>query len=72
MPVEGNQASGEPTVTTGSDHDAVAMVDTIKFGKWVQMPRDVWERDHSPQAVRLRVGRLLFGPDYSPVGAKLQ
>jgi hypothetical protein len=50
-------------VTTGDNVDAVDMVDTFIFGKPVRMPRDEWERDYSPRAVRLRVGRLLFGAE---------
>jgi hypothetical protein len=50
-------------VTTGDNVSAVGMVDTFIHGVPVRMQRDEWERDYSPRAVRLRVGRLLFGAE---------
>ena len=40
-----------------------AIVDTFIHGALVRMPYDEWKRDYNPRAVRLRVGRLLFGED---------
>ena len=46
------------------------VIDTFIHGTPVRMPRDEWERDYSPRAVRLRVGRLLFGEDRADAFAR--
>ena len=47
-----------------------AMVDTFIHGVPVRMQREEWERDYSPRAIRLRVGRLLFGEDRADAFAR--
>ena len=50
-------------MTVAKTESLPAMKDTFIHGAPVRMTYDEWERDYSPRAVRLRVGRLLFGED---------
>ena len=59
--MSGGRHGAVGVMTMKDTNSYLAMIDTFIHGEPVRMPRAEWERDFSSYAIRLLVGRLLFG-----------